>query len=125
MGLPLELKDIEIETLLSRRAREAPTTEAFFDELEKEDASFEKKKNEAKRKGNRLRYIATLEKGHAKVFLKSVGSTHPFYELSGSDNMIVFTTDRYSNTPLVVRGPGAGAEVTAAGVFADILRTSQ
>ena len=125
MGLPLELKDIEIETLLSRRAREAPTIERFFAQLEKEDAVFGKKKNEAERKGSRLRYIATLEKGHAKVSLESVGSTHPFYQLSGSDNMIAFTTDRYNDTPLVVRGPGAGAEVTAAGVFADILRTSQ
>jgi len=125
MGLPLELKDVEVESLVSRRAAAAPTIKKFFDQLKREDVEFEKKKNEAERKGNRLRYVATLEKGHAKISLKSVGSTHPFYRLSGSDNMIVFTTDRYSNTPLVVRGPGAGAEVTAAGVFTDILRTSQ
>ena len=125
IGLPLEFKDIKLESLLSRRAAEAPTVEAFLEQLKKEDATFEKKKIEAARKGNRLRYIATLEKGRAEVSLRSVGSTHPFHQLSGSDNMIAFTTDRYSDTPLVVRGPGAGAEVTAAGVFADILRTSQ
>jgi aspartokinase/homoserine dehydrogenase 1 len=56
------------------------------------------------------------------VSLAEVDSDNPFYHLSGSDNMIVFTTDRYRERPLVVKGPGAGAEVTAAGVFADILR---
>ena len=69
-----------------------------------------------------LRYIASLENGKATVSLKSVDNRHPFYSLSGSDNMVVFTTERYKELPLVIKGPGAGAEVTAAGVFADIIR---
>ena len=68
-----------------------------------------------------LRFIARLEKGKAAVVLKEVDENHPFYHLSGSDNIISFTTARYHDRPLVVKGPGAGAEVTAAGVFADII----
>ena len=72
--------------------------------------------------GQVLRYIASLENGKAKVRLERIGSQHPFYLMSGNDNVIAFTTSRYNKNPLVIRGPGAGAEVTAAGVFADILR---
>ena len=82
-----------------------------------------KKKEPIAEKENKvLRMIATFENEKAKIELKSVGSDHPFYSLSGSDNMIVFTTERYIERPLVVRGPGAGAEVTAAGVFAEIIQ---
>ena len=68
-----------------------------------------------------MRFIAKLEKGKASISLEEVNSSHPFYNLSGSDNIISFTTERYSERPLVVKGPGAGAEVTAAGVFAEII----
>lgn len=63
-----------------------------------------------------------LENGKAEVGLKSVDKKHPFYSLEGSDNMILFTTERYHEFPMIIRGPGAGADVTAAGVFADIIR---
>lgn len=72
-----------------------------------------------------LRFIASLDKGKAKISLQDVDSSHPFYNLSGSDNIISFTTDRYTDRPLVVKGPGAGAEVTAAGVFAEIISISK
>ena len=124
MGMPLELEDIKVESLMSARSAAAKTVDDFLEELKKEDALYEKKKEKAERAGHGLRYIATIEKGRAQVSLKSVPSTHPFYQLSGSDNMITFTTKRYKMTPLVVKGPGAGGEVTAAGVFADILRTA-
>lgn len=62
-----------------------------------------------------------MEAGKITVGLNEVGAEHPFYSLSGSDNMISFTTSRYKTNPLVIKGPGAGAEVTAAGVFADII----
>ena len=65
--------------------------------------------------------MASLEDNKAKIGLQAIDNQHPFYTLSGSDNMIVFTTERYKERPLVVRGPGAGAEVTAAGVFAEII----
>ena len=77
---------------------------------------------EADAKGKVLRMIAQLENGEASISLQAVGSDHPFHSLNGSDNMIVFTTERYKERPLVVRGPGAGAEVTAAGVFAEIIQ---
>ena len=124
-GVPLELKDVRVESFVSPKAARARSVEAFFEQLEKEDAAFEKKKRGAEKAGKRLRYIATLEKGRARIALKAVSPEHPFYDLSGSDNMFAFTTERYAKTPLVVRGPGAGAEVTAGGVFADILRTAR
>jgi aspartokinase/homoserine dehydrogenase 1 len=65
--------------------------------------------------------IAKLENGKATISLEEVNKLSPFYFLSGSDNMIVFTTERYKDRPLVIQGPGAGAEVTAAGVFAEII----
>jgi aspartokinase/homoserine dehydrogenase 1 len=68
-----------------------------------------------------LRYIGKLENGKVKISLQMVDDIHPFYALSGSDNIISFTTERYRERPMVVKGPGAGAEVTAAGVFADIV----
>jgi aspartokinase/homoserine dehydrogenase 1 len=82
---------------------------------------YESVKQEAESKGNVLRYMAVIENGQVQIALKQVDAQHPFYNLSGSDNMIVFTTERYKNNPLVIKGPGAGAEVTAAGVFAEII----
>jgi aspartokinase/homoserine dehydrogenase 1 len=121
-GLALEPDDVRIEPILPERCRKAPSIQAFFSELAKEDTAFEARRRAAETVGKVLRYIATLESGSAFVSLAEVDSDNPFYHLSGSDNMIVFTTDRYRERPLVVKGPGAGAEVTAAGVFADILR---
>src|SRR5690606_32644465 len=100
----------------------AGSVEEFFEKLEASDDYFRQKAGEAAGAGKRLRYIASLENGKAKVELQAVGPDHPFYDLSGSDNIISFTTSRYRERPLVIKGPGAGAEVTAAGVFADILR---
>ncbi|MFQ5446277.1 MAG: bifunctional aspartate kinase/homoserine dehydrogenase I [Saprospiraceae bacterium] len=126
-GLEMEAADVEIENILPKAAGEAGSVEAFFVELEKADAHFEKLRSEAEKEGKVLRMIATLEKGAegtstASIGLRAVDASHPFYSLSGSDNMIVFTTERYKERPLVVRGPGAGAEVTAAGVFAEIIK---
>lgn len=120
-GLALEAKDVEIENILPPKVREAKTVEQFFAELEKADDHFEKVRAKAAKENRALRMIASLENGKAKIGLQAVESNHPFFSLSGSDNMIVFTTERYKERPLVVRGPGAGAEVTAAGVFAEII----
>jgi aspartokinase/homoserine dehydrogenase 1 len=78
----------------------------------------------AQKEGKVLRYIAKFEQGKVEVGLHSVGSEHPFYSLSGSDNILAFTTLRYPERPLVVKGSGAGAEVTAAGVLADMIRVA-
>ena len=96
--------------------------DAFFAELENADPHFAKRRDDAENQGQVLRYIATLENNQATVCLKGVDKSHPFYALTGSDNMVVFTTERYQELPLVIKGPGAGAEVTAAGIFADIIR---
>ncbi|MGH2624992.1 MAG: hypothetical protein ACRDE7_15090, partial [Sphingobacterium sp.] len=75
--------------------------------------------------GKVIRYIGSLENGEVQISLQMVDENHPFYALSGSDNIISFTTERYKERPLVVKGPGAGAEVTAAGVFADLVNVGQ
>lgn len=124
MGAKLELEDIEIEPLYPDSCAMAASVDEFFAELRKEDKAFEKRAQEAAACGRRLRYIATLESGRAKVSLQTVGPEHPFFSIAGSDNIISFTTNRYNTCPLVVKGPGAGTEVTAAGVFADIVRTA-
>jgi aspartokinase/homoserine dehydrogenase 1 len=120
-GMTLESDDIEIKNILPEACQTAPSVDLFFEALEKSDDYFEKMITDANAKGNRLRMIAKLIDGKAEIALEEVDDSHPFYSLSGSDNMIVFTTERYKERPLVVRGPGAGAEVTAAGVFAEIV----
>ena len=69
-----------------------------------------------------MKYVAQLENGKAKVGLQKVDAQHPFANLSGSDNIVLFFTDRYPEQPLIVKGAGAGADVTASGIFADIIR---
>jgi homoserine dehydrogenase len=76
----------------------------------------------AKARGAILRYVGTFERGHARAEIKEFPRDHRFATTNGSDNIIAFTTNRYSRTPLVVQGPGAGADVTAMGVFSDIFK---
>ena len=76
---------------------------------------------EAEANGQKLRYVATFENGKVTIELRAVDADHPFYTLSGADNIISFNTERYKERPLVIKGPGAGAEVTASGVFADMV----
>jgi len=120
-GLPLEANDIEVENILPHAALAVRTVEAFFETLEKHDGDFEKLRQQAENEGKVLRFVAKLEGTRASISLQTYDQSHPFYFLSGSDNMVVFSTERYRERPLVVRGPGAGAEVTAAGVFAEVI----
>ena len=123
-GLSLELKNIKVENLVPLSARGAKSTNDFFAKLKKHDDEFEAKRNAAEVKGNALRYIASLRNGKAEISLQEVDKKHPFYSLSESDNIFALYTKHYKDRPIVVKGPGAGADVTAAGVFADILRIS-
>lgn len=123
-GYNLEFDDVVVENILPTPCLKAKTVEEFFVELEKNNNVFSKKRDEADKANKVLRFIAKLENGKAEVSLQSVDGTHPFFSLSGSDNMIAYTTERYKERPLVIKGPGAGAEVTAAGVFGDIIRIS-
>lgn len=120
-GYQLEPDEVEIQNMLPEACLNAATVEEFYAELKNNNEFFENLKNEAADSGKVLRYIGMLEDGKVSISLQMVDDSHPFYMLSGSDNIISFTTDRYKERPLVVKGPGAGAEVTAAGVFADIV----
>jgi aspartokinase/homoserine dehydrogenase 1 len=120
-GLEIELKDIGIQQILPRDCQKAKSVDAFFAELKRNNKVFEIMREKSEKKGKVLRFIAALENGKASIALKEVDHKHPFYNLDGSDNIISFTTERYNDRPLVVKGPGAGAEVTAAGVFAEII----
>lgn len=119
-GYMIEPDDVEVEAILPEASINASSVEDFLDTLSTEKDHFEALIEKAGTDKD-IRYIASLENGKAKVQVQYVDSDNPFYGLQGSDNMIVFTTSRYSSRPLVVKGPGAGAEVTAAGVFSEII----
>lgn len=124
VGFELELEDITIEPILPESCFKVTSVNAFFKELTKLDTVMDERRIEAANHGKVLRHVASLEDGKASIKLKALGPDHLFYGISGSDNMIAYTSERYKDKPLVVRGPGAGAEVTAAGVFAEIIKIS-
>ena len=124
MRVRMELDDIILERFLPDACFEVETVEDFLKELEKYDTRFEEKRKRAEEKGKVLRYIARYEDNKARISLEEVNVNHPFYFLEWSDNIIAFTTERYKETPLVIKGAGAGAEVTASGVLADIVKIS-
>ncbi len=97
------------------------SVEDFFNNITEIDSEFEQKRIEATKKDEHFRFVATLENGKTEVGLQKVNSTHPFYALEGSNNVILLTTERYKEYPMEIKGYGAGSEVTAAGVFADII----
>ncbi len=121
-GLQLELEDIESEDFLSQESLNSENNEEFFRILKEDEPKFKAIYEQAVNKNAELKYVAQLEDGKAKVGLQEVGAQHPFANLSGSDNIVLFFTDRYPQQPLIVKGAGAGAEVTASGIFADIIR---
>lgn len=120
-GYKLNLNDVEVIGFLPEACFKAMTVADFFRELEQADQLLATKFKAAAKAGKKLRYIASLFDGKARVELKAVAADHPFYEMRGSDNVVSFRTDRYATTPLVIKGPGAGAAVTAGGVLADII----
>jgi aspartokinase/homoserine dehydrogenase 1 len=96
----------------------------FYKAMSNEEAHFKKLYNAAASEGKKLKFVASYENGKASVGLQHVGAGHDFYHLYGKDNIVLFYTDRYPEQPLVIKGAGAGAEVTASGVFADIIRAA-
>jgi len=123
-GLDMNLEDVEINNIIPQSCTDAATVEDFLIELEKADDHFDQLRKQAQSEKKVLRFLAKTVNGKAAVGLELVDSSNPFYALDGSDNMISFTTNRYLERPLVIKGPGAGAEVTAAGVFAEIISLS-
>jgi aspartokinase/homoserine dehydrogenase 1 len=124
-GLAMELKDIQVEQLIPSQILSSPNIDDFIIELKKLDNVFETKRKNAEQKGKVLRYIANLENGHGEIVFIEVDREHPFYYLSGSDNIISIYTKYYQDSPIVIRGPGAGVEVTTAGVLADIIKAAK
>ena len=120
-GYVIESSDVDLGAILPESCLTASSVDEFYAELLKAEQYFNTLKDQAAAAGQVIRYIGKLEEGKVSISLQMVDSTHPFFALSGSDNIISFTTERYKERPLVVKGPGAGAEVTAGGVFADLV----
>lgn len=97
------------------------TQEEFFNKVKGMDADFEKLRKSAADKNEHLRFVARMDAGEVSLGLEAVDQSHPFYTLAGSNNVILITTERYNEYPMVIKGYGAGAEVTAAGIFSDII----
>ncbi|KAG2634189.1 hypothetical protein PVAP13_2NG221500 [Panicum virgatum] len=123
-GLTLELSDIPVKSLVPEALASCSSADEFMQKLPSFDEDWAKQRSEAEAAGEVLRYVGVVDAVNQKgqVELRRYKRDHPFAQLSGSDNIIAFTTSRYKEQPLIVRGPGAGAEVTAGGVFCDILR---
>jgi aspartokinase/homoserine dehydrogenase 1 len=122
LGRPLEIGDFPVQNLVPEPLREC-SLEEFLDRLPEHDEEIDELYREAAAVGKVLRYVATLDaEGNAAVGLEAVEPKHPFANINLTDNIVQFQTERYSANPLVIQGPGAGPEVTAAGVFSDLLR---
>ena len=123
LGYRTEVSDIDVESLVPEELRNVPKDE-FMKRLPELDGRIKELYDSAAAKGMKLRYVGKVEDGVCSVSLAAYPADHPFSTASGTDNVIAFTTARYNKEPLVIKGPGAGPEVTAGGVFADILRLS-
>jgi len=121
-GAQLEFDDVSIQSLIPENMDPGFSVDEFLEQLSKYDDKFLNMYTSASREDKMLRYIATWDGQNATVELKAVGIKNPFYHQNGRENFIVFTTKRYKDTPMIIKGHGAGAEVTAAGVLGDILK---
>lgn len=119
-GYAVEQDDVKRHLFIPQEFFEG-SVDDFFTKINQIDSEFESNRAEAEAENQRFRFVARLENGKLDVSLQKVGSSHPFYVLEGSNNVILLTTERYNEYPMVIKGYGAGAEVTAAGVFADII----
>jgi bifunctional aspartokinase / homoserine dehydrogenase 1 len=124
MGLALELKDVRVESLVPADLGEG-SIEEFMAQLPRYDAPMQQRLQEARARGKVLRYTGKVSAaGEATVGLQELDARHPFANIALTDNVVRFATRRYRDNPLIVQGPGAGPEVTAGGVFADLLRVA-
>ncbi|MEQ8580524.1 MAG: bifunctional aspartate kinase/homoserine dehydrogenase I [Marinoscillum sp.] len=124
-GYKCEYEDIQLNSFLPESCLESSSVEDFYTKVGKEEAHFKNLFEAANKEGKRLKVVAKYKNGHGSVGLEAVDSTHPFYNLEGKDNIVLFYTNRYKEQPMVIKGAGAGAEVTASGIFADVLRLAQ
>lgn len=122
-GYQVEQEDVEKHLFVPETYFQG-TVEDFWKTLPELDADFETRRKELEVQGLRWRFVAKLVEGKTTVSLETVDASHPFYQLEGSNNIILITTERYHDYPMMIRGYGAGASVTAAGVFANIMQVS-
>ncbi|MEP1151989.1 MAG: bifunctional aspartate kinase/homoserine dehydrogenase I [Balneola sp.] len=121
-GIEIELDDITNHSFIPEECMDTKSLEKFYTKLDEHEEVFKNIFLEADSKGERLKYVASFEDGQASTGLHSFPPSHPFYNLGGMDNIVLFYTNRYNEQPLVIKGAGAGASVTASGIFADIMK---
>ena len=119
-GYTIEQEDVDVDYFIPKEYFDNDL-DTFMTLIPNLDADFEQMRMQYAQEGKLLRYVASLNDGHAKIGLQAVDSSHPLYQMEGSNNVILITTDRYHEYPMIIKGYGAGACVTAAGVFADII----
>ncbi|GFZ84380.1 bifunctional aspartate kinase/homoserine dehydrogenase I [Aquaticitalea lipolytica] len=121
-GTQMNLEDIENESFLTTSNLKSTSVDDFYKTLISDEAHFQNLYASAKANNCQLKYVAEFNNGKAKVGLKEIPQGHPFYNLKGKDNIVMFYTQRYPEQPMIIKGAGAGADVTASGLFADIIR---
>lgn len=122
-GKEMELDGIKNNSFLPQSSLDADSVADFIETLKLEEKHFENLRKSAEKEDCRLKYVAEFKNGKAKVGLQNIPKDHPFYNLEGKDNIVLFYTNRYNEQPLIIKGAGAGADVTASGIFGDIIRT--
>jgi len=121
-GTQMNLEDIENESFLTTSNLKSTSVDDFYKTLISDESHFQNLYASAKANNCQLKYVAEFNNGKAKVGLKEIPQGHPFYNLKGKDNIVMFYTQRYPEQPMIIKGAGAGADVTASGLFADIIR---
>jgi aspartokinase/homoserine dehydrogenase 1 len=125
IGLKMELEDVEAQSLVPGSLSDTAFSPLFFDAYAAHDAEMQERIRCARSRGAVVRYVGRLEGGHARAELRELPRDHPFAATTGTDNIVAFTTSRYSQTPLILQGPGAGADVTAGSVLSDVVRLAR
>lgn len=121
-GNKLDIDEIKNKPFLPQESLDTKNNEDFFSSLKKYESDFQEIYKNAVEENSKLKYVAQFEDGKASVGLQHIPKGHDFYNLEGSDNIVLFYTERYPNQPMIIKGAGAGADVTASGIFADIIR---
>jgi aspartokinase/homoserine dehydrogenase 1 len=124
-GMEIEMEDIPVDSLMTPEAQQAKNMTDFFRLLKGYDRVFQTRYSNATAEGKKIRYVARIEEGATRVELVDVTDSNPFFALKGSENYIILTTNYYQQYPMVIKGPGAGVDVTAAGLLADIVRIAE
>ena len=124
-GKEIELNEINNNSFIPNQCLETSSNKDFLNSLDSNETHFKKILNKAIESESKIKYVAEYKNGKSSVGIKYIPKGHDFYNLEGSDNIVLFYTERYKKQPLIVKGAGAGSEVTASGIFADIIRVSR